>query len=1387
MHFLSSGSQRLATIFSRQEKHGWTRPRVILSLFVLLAFVASLFVTTVVLPHLSHPNKAHAQSNGPTVKDARKFGIVDGGVDWVNVINGVTRINNPTNGNALTLDANGWPQADAQYILFDARKNMPWNGPDPNATNPMTSGNYSLSFTGQATISPDASNSPNAFTVSNQSYDSATNTTTATITILPNQLLVALDFTNTKRQPGDTAGDGITNIRLIAPGYPANTTQVFTNETIQAYSQGFSAVRSSGLGSPAGVGSNFCGTTLTTSEWADRVLVSQAFQGQSVTVQNNQICSDTSTPTGHQGYGIAWEYVVALANASNEDLWLTFPYNASDDYLTKLAELLKYGSDGVNPYTSPQSNPVWAPLNPNLNIYVEDSDEVWNFSYPEYVWNSATATNKVKAGGSDLNNDGSTDSATWAARNYAERTYEASNIFKNVYGASAINTTIRPVLDWQYDTEYASGPFGPGTDTVLEWLSATHGAPNQYLYGIGEAPYYDASDTSSVDAVINSLYTNSDANRARYIAWQALASYYGLKQVGYEAGPSLGTGNGGLASRDPRIAATEVHHFIDNWFAIGGDQVNFETLRGSVCPCGDWFLVENFANLNTPKNQGALTILNSPFPAITSGYLLPTSVGQTTSIDASQYGQSGKAPGSNLSLGGDSSAYPHPYAYLLRAPYAGTYTISLSGVQDNANEQANLSVDNTSLGAVQLPTTAGTSSSVSVNLSAGFHTLNIVYTYINGATSGNAHPQSINLGLSSGGGATVVPSAPGNPSIQTVADGSLTVQWPTTTDANSYTVLRSTVSGGPFSPIASNLTTNSYTDSGLTDGTTYYYVVQANNSAGSSANSPQIPGIPTHPSAPAAPTNVQVTYAHNGTISLSWTGSSDADGYRVWRSTTSGSGYKVIGDASDYGAAPQSGLAGEQTATTFTDGGQGPFGSDPTDGTTYYYVVTAVNSFGESPYSSEVSATPTDVKPDAPTGLTATAGDGEVSLSWTPPLGMRPQFSPPQYNVYRSTTAGGPYTQVIQTSVDNAIDFGLTNGTTYYYVVTANNPTGESPYSNEVSATPQGGNNLPSPWKDGDIGSVGQAGSASASNGTFTVKGSGADIWGGSDGFNYVYQPLNGDGEITAQVTGVQNTDPWAKAGVMIRETLDPGSTYAATEITPGNGARLQWRSTSGQNASDTAGPAVTAPYWVKLVRSGNTFTSLVSSDGQSWTTIGSTTITMANSVYIGLAVTAHNNGALNSSTFANVSVSTTGPNLVQNPGFETGDLSNWQVWVPSGQSTSNAFVEQGGHTGTYRLAEYNTTPFEVSVYQSFNNVTPGTYQASAWVEGNGGERMAVYNQAGGTVLASVSTAPTDYNNWHQISVTVTISGGQPALAFETTASAYDFLRVDDVSFVRIS
>jgi len=159
--------------------------------------------------------------------------------------------------------------------------------------------------------------------------------------------------------------------------------------------------------------------------------------------------------------------------------------------------------------------------------------------------------------------------------------------------------------------------------------------------------------------------------------------------------------------------------------------------------------------------------------------------------------------------------------------------------------------------------------------------------------------------------------------------------------------------------------------------------------------------------------------------------------------------------------------------------------------------------------------------------------------------------------------------------------------------------------------------------------------------GTFTISASGTDIWDTADEFRFAYKQLAGAGSIVAQVLSVQNTDGMAKAGVMIRESLDPGSKHAFVCITPGNGVAAQARVTTDTTSVITNQTGITAPHWVKLERdAAGTFTASHSSDGASWQPIEGDSprlISMSQNVYIGLAVTSHNANATCTAEFSNV------------------------------------------------------------------------------------------------------------------------------------------------------
>jgi regulation of enolase protein 1 (concanavalin A-like superfamily) len=358
-------------------------------------------------------------------------------------------------------------------------------------------------------------------------------------------------------------------------------------------------------------------------------------------------------------------------------------------------------------------------------------------------------------------------------------------------------------------------------------------------------------------------------------------------------------------------------------------------------------------------------------------------------------------------------------------------------------------------------------------------------------------------------------------------------------------------------------------------------------------------------------------------VSLSWTGSAGAISYNAKRSIISCGPYTTI--------------ATGITAASYTD-------TTAANGTTYYYVVSAVNAGGQSVDSAKASATPTSLIPSAPTGLTVVADVGQVNLSWNVSAGTA------HYNVKRSTTSGGPYTTIASPTTASYTDTTVVSNTAYYYVISAENANGESPNSAQIYAGP-----VPIPWMNQDIGTVGLAGGAFYAGTAFTVKGAGSNIH-GPDSFHFVYKSMSGNGEIIARIpsTVIAGTDD-DKIGLMMRETLTDTSRHVMVLLdTKFDNARLATKTSTSGTSTWQDGPAITLPQWFKLKRVGNTFTGYVSTDDQTWTTVASSSVTMNSNIYVGMAVCSRNTDSLNTTIFDNVTApgwtSVTPPEFLNDP-----------------------------------------------------------------------------------------------------------------------------------------
>jgi fibronectin type 3 domain-containing protein len=620
--------------------------------------------------------------------------------------------------------------------------------------------------------------------------------------------------------------------------------------------------------------------------WSARSLPTDLFQGVGTTIRAG-------------AWGLSWEYVILLSNAANKDIWINIPVSATggsdaldptyvgspdtSSYIYNLAYLLKNG----DAFTGNQG------LKPGLHIYIEHSNEVWNPGFSQYTWNLLAAEDEVSKGGSVLNNDGDTSQYDWADRRHLKRIYEISQIFESVFGPGSLNTTIRPVYAWWALDEGV----GSGAANALAWFKKTYGPPSNYFYAMAQADYFAATNyanDTTIPEVLADMQASSNASVQYVTSGKATAAAYGLPLYAYEGGPDNSNGGSGsttnigvqiLANRDPGMASLVQSHIANNWFAQGGGTFSYFNLSQGYTRYGSWGATDNYQNLATPKYEALETL---------TGYS-PTG-----------------------------------------PPSAPTSLVASAG------------------------------------------------------------------------------------------NNSAALTWQNVLGASSYNVLRGTASGGEgMTPIAT-VSSPTFQDNGLTNGTTYYYEVTAVNTFGQSGVSNEAFATP-QAAAPAAPALSGA--AGNGQAVLNWSAAAGAASYNVYEGTSSG------GESS----AP---IATGITATTYTVTGL-------TNGTTYYFQVVGVNSVGAGAISNEVALKPLGA-PAAPANLTARGENGQAVLSWSASAGAS------SYNVYSGTAPAAESATPIATDVASTTytATGLTNGTAYYFTVVAVNAGGVSGASNEATAIP---------------------------------------------------------------------------------------------------------------------------------------------------------------------------------------------------------------------------------------------------------------------------------------------------------------------------------------------
>jgi outer membrane protein assembly factor BamB len=331
----------------------------------------------------------------------------------------------------------------------------------------------------------------------------------------------------------------------------------------------------------------------------------------------------------------------------------------------------------------------------------------------------------------------------------------------------------------------------------------------------------------------------------------------------------------------------------------------------------------------------------------------------------------------------------------------------------------------------------------------------------------------------------------------------------------------------------------------------------------------------------------------------------------------------------------------------------------PADGTIGGRVVSQANTIGSakagvmlrqstdggSPYYAAflTPGTGVQIRYRAAAGLRTTSLTSFASVA---PAYMEVARSGNTFTSYTSSD-GVTWSAVTGSSVSLSITTSVLAGLA---VTSANGTMGSATFDTISVATtsPPPPNACPAGWNCGDIGNAPPGGTQSlnSSTGTWTIQGAGSDIWTTSDQFHFAWQTLSGGGSVSARITSQTNTDPWAKAGVMLRVSSDPGAPYYAVFVTPGNGLTVQDRAAQGGTTLKLANPPGSVPAYLQVANNGSTFTAYSSADGVTWTAIAGSTVTLnlGSTLLAGLAVTSHNAGVLGTAIMDTVLVSTSIP-----------------------------------------------------------------------------------------------------------------------------------------------
>jgi hypothetical protein len=474
-----------------------------------------------------------------------------------------------------------------------------------------------------------------------------------------------------------------------------------------------------------------------------------------------------------------------------------------------------------------------------------------------------------------------------------------------------------------------------------------------------------------------------------------------------------------------------------------------------------------------------------------------------------------------------------------------------------------------------------------------------------------------------------------------------------------------------------------------------------------------------------APTGLSITSGTNSEV-LKWTDGTTTNSTVSIERSTDGTNWSVI--------------------ATVNHGVQTYSNSPVTEGATYYYRIRNYDSAVAPPtYSAYATAAAVTVPPAAPTHVEVVFLPSPTLVATV--LWADNSASNTAYEVDRSANGGTTWTALTTTlpaSSTSYTDTTVVGGQAYQYRVKS---LINSVPSTAVSTLSEIASSLPSPFAHGDIGdaaTVGLAGSASynSATGVYTLTGAGADIWNTADGFQFAYTTLTGDGSFVTQVTSMANFVNFGKAGIMMRNSLDPSSAYAIAFLTSQGTINFEERPSAGASSAGRASQGTfSTPTWLKISRSGNSFSVYYGNNGTSWTQLGSSfAITMGSTIDVGLITSAHSSSQLATATFANVAVNrppTVAVPAAANPSPVTGTLTTLSV-LGSDQTAGEAAL-------TYTWATTGTPPAAVAFSANGTNAAKNTL-ATFTAPGTYNFQVTIVNPAAGSMFATTSSVSVTVN-----------------------------------------